>query len=68
VKTIGLSVAALASISNARARKREGLARGAVDLRRAAHRIRVLDTTAVRVGGIDVTSSEQLTRLFADVD
>ncbi len=40
-------------------RKREGVARRAMDLRRAPHRIGVLNTPAVRVPCVDVTPSEQ---------
>ena len=51
--TIGLSVAALASICERGARVREGVARRAVHLRRAAHRVGVLHAAAVLVRRVD---------------
>ncbi len=52
-KTIGLSVAALASISTARSREAERFARRAVHLRRTAQRVGVLHLAAVGVRRVD---------------
>ena len=57
--TIGLSVAALASISKRASRVGEGVARRAVDLRRAAHRVGVLHAAAVLVRRVDRAACQQ---------
>ena len=57
--TIGLSVAALASMVRVVATKRERIARRAVHLRRAAQRVRVLHPAAVLVRLVDGAAVEQ---------
>ena len=58
-KTIGLSVAALASISTTPARVGDGVARRAVHLRRAAHRVGVLHPAAVGVRVVERAAVDQ---------